>query len=180
MRRVDSISKIKGRKITSVLFDDARDWLLDEYGHPVEERGERGDGGGQCFSADTLVLMERASKRISDVQVGDKVLTLDGNGDVKLGSVVRTYQVNNNHYYVINGNIKVTGLHPFLTPESWKPVRDLHVDDKIKTFHKGVFEEVTSKERIGTDIEIYTLEVAGNHTFMISPDGKSAYVVHNK
>lgn len=106
-------------------------------------------------------------------------MTLDGNGEVKLSTVILIYQGDNNHSYLIKGKIKVMQYHRFLTPEGWKRARDLQVGDKIKTLQKGVFEEITAKERIATDIKVYNLQVADSHNFFISPDGKSAYLVHN-
>lgn len=132
-----------------------------------------------CFPADTLVLMERSTKRISDVHVGDRIMTLGENGEVRLSTVTHTRQFECHHYYLLNGKIRVTGLHRFLTSEGWKRARDLRRGDGIKTSRKGFFEEITSKERISADVKVYDLGVAENENFIISHDGKSTYVVHN-
>ena len=171
--------------LTACTMESWRMWWHERilsFGSFVEEEGggEQEDESSHCFSADTLVLVEGSMKSISAVHVGDRIMTLDESGNVKLGAVARTYQVDSNHYYLLNGKIKVTGLHQFLTPVGWKQARDLQPGDKIQTSQRGGFEEIHSKERISLSIKVYNLVVAGNHTFLISPDGKSAYLVHNK
>jgi hypothetical protein len=138
-------------------------------------------GKPSCFPSDTLVVMENGTKPISKVQVGDQIMSLDEEGDLKLTTVVRTYETDNNYYYFINKKIKVTGLHRFLTSNGWKRAYELNIGDQIRTSRKDVFEEVFSKERIVTnqDIKVYNLQVSHSKNFIISPDGHSAYVVHN-
>lgn len=150
-------------------YQDALGALYSKYGFP------------SCFPSETLVVMENGIKPISEVQVGDRIMSLDEKGDVTLTNVVRTYEADNNHYYLINNKVKVTGLHRFLTSEGWKRAYELNIGDKIRTSRQDVFEKIISKERIVTkaDIKVYNLQVAQGKNFIISADGHSTYVVHN-
>jgi hypothetical protein len=150
-------------------FYSAREELYELYGKPA------------CFPSDTLVVMEKGSKPISQVRVGDQIMSLDENGDIALTEVVRTYEADNNHYYLINNKVKVTGLHRFLTSAGWKRAYEISIGDEIRTSRQDDFEEVISMERIATktDFKVYNLQVSHAQNFIISPDGQSTYVVHN-
>lgn len=133
---------------------------------------------GSCFTTDTLVLMESGFKRIADINVGDRVRTVDPEGNRAVNEVVENYVFTNNHYYLINGEIKVTALHRFYTLNGWIRARDLKRGDRIET-SGGSFEEIISKELFSADLTVYNLNIADNHNFFVSSDGKKGYLVHN-
>ncbi|MCK5098165.1 MAG: hypothetical protein KAR45_08670, partial [Desulfobacteraceae bacterium] len=89
-----------------------------------------------CFTSDMFVLMEKGSKHISDIKVGDRVLTSKQHGKICVKEVLKHYIYDNNHYYFINKKIKVTGLHRFFTQDGWKKVHDLQTGDEIWTSKK--------------------------------------------
>ena len=153
------------------LIEDNRNWL-DAITREKDSETET------CFPADTLVLTEDGAKYIGDIKMGDKVLTADEKGALGSNRVVKTYESTNNHYYFFNGKIKVTALHRFFTTAGWKKARELQIGDLIQT-STGVFEKIVSKERVATDLRVHNLEVADNHNFFVSPDGKTGYLVHN-
>ena len=131
-----------------------------------------------CFTADTKILTEKGHKRIADIKAGDRVLTVDAEGNPAANKVVKTLTFNNNHYYFINEKIKVTAQHRFYTGEGWTKTQDLKVGDKIQ-LSSGAFEEIISKERFPADLTVYNLHIADNHNFFVSADGKNGYLVHN-
>ena len=131
-----------------------------------------------CFTTDTLVLMESGFKRIADIKAGDRLRTLDPAGNLTVSTVAKHYVFTNNHYYLINGNIKVTALHRFYTLKGWIRARDLKKGDRIQ-MSDGSFEEIISKERFSADLAVYNLGIADNHNFFVSSDGKKGYLVHN-
>lgn len=133
---------------------------------------------GGCFTPDTLVLMESGCKRIADIKAGDRVLSVDSKGNRAVNEVVRHYILTNNHYYIINGKIKVTARHLFYTSDGDKRVQDLQTGDRIK-MSDGTFEAIVSKERIERDLTVYNLDVAENDNFFVSSDGARGYLVHN-
>lgn len=140
--------------------------------------GIPGGLGGGCFTADTKILTEKGYKNIADITVGDKVLTVNLEGSPASNNVVKTYTFTNDHYFVINKKIKVTALHRFYTSNGWIRARDLRIGDRIQ-MSDGSFEEIVSKELFSADLTVYNLDIADNHNFFVSSDGRKGYLVHN-
>ena len=147
---------------------------IGSYRNEVDSRA-KAEG---CFTADTKILTEKGHKRIADIKAGDRVLTVDPEGNPATNRVVKTLIFNNNHYYFINEKIKVTAQHRFYTGEGWTKTQDLKIGDKIQ-LSSGAFEEIISKERFPADLTVYNLHIADNHNFFVSADGKNGYLVHN-
>ncbi|NOQ50638.1 MAG: hypothetical protein GQ578_00245 [Desulfuromonadaceae bacterium] len=144
-----------------------------EYRNEVEIRAKAG-----CFTAETKILTEKGHLRIADIKAGDRVLTVDPEGNPAANNVVKTFTFTNNHYYFINEKIKVTAQHRFYTGEGWTKTQDLKIGDKVQ-LSSGAFEEIISKERFPADLTVYNLHIADNHNFFVSADGKNGYLVHN-
>lgn len=131
-----------------------------------------------CFTADMLVLTEEGPKPIPDIKVGDKVLSFDKAGNQVAADVLNTYELKNNHYFLINKKIKVTAMHRFFTNSGWKKAQDLEIGDRMQT-DTGEFDKIFSIKLIPADLDVYNLTISKNHNFYISPDGKNGYLVHN-
>jgi len=132
-----------------------------------------------CFSADTLVLMgDDSTKHISEIQLGDMVKSYDvASGQVIVKEVVTTNNGQSDHYYVINGNLKVTPPHPFFTLDrGWVPVESLQVGDQIKSVD-GIT-TVTSVELVLEGQVIYNIRVEESGNFFVSANGNDFYLVH--
>ena len=131
-----------------------------------------------CFACDTLVLMaDNSLKRISDVQVGEMVLAYDvDTGQTVVAEVTATNSGEADHYYLINGNLKVTPPHPFFTAEGkWVKIPDLKVGDKVRSLQGLV--EITSIERVNSGQRICNIGVGDFHNFFVSANGKDSYLV---
>lgn len=151
---------------------------LDVYIGEEVKRGSEGEFNG-CFTPDTKILMADGTlKNISDVAVGDSLKSYnEETGRLVATNVVKTYEFNQNHYYLINKSIKITAKHRFLTDSGWKRACDLKVSDKIKS--QGKFIEIGNIDLIAPlDIKVYNLQVDNHHSFLVS-DGVDPYVVHN-
>ena len=131
-----------------------------------------------CFTPDMWVLTEDGAKPIPEINVGDKVLSYDDNGHQVMAEVLNTYETKNNHYYLINGKIKVTAQHRFFSDGGWKKAKDLEVGDLIQTA-TGKPDQIVSIEWRSVDLDVYNLTISKNHNFYVSPDGKDGYLVHN-
>jgi len=132
-----------------------------------------------CFSADTLVLMgDDSTKHISEIQLGDMVKSYDvASGQVIVKEVVTTNNGQSDHYYVINGNLKVTPPHPFFTLDrGWVPVESLQMGDQIKSVD-GIT-TVTSVELVLEGQVIYNIRVEESGNFFVSANGNDFYLVH--
>jgi hypothetical protein len=137
-------------------------------------------GKGSCLAYDTLVYMaDNSVKRVIDVQVGDMVKARDlKNGEMVSRRVNYKYRADQDHYYMINGELKVTGTHPVLTDNGkWVLVSDLQKGDRIVTLDGKI--EITSFEKMKYDHRVYYLGVGDSHNYFVSAYGKNFYLIHN-
>ncbi len=150
-----------------------------EHNNNYLEEVKKTRAGASCFTADMRVLTEGGAKPIGEIQVGDRVLSVDDDGRRVAAEVLRTYADRNRHYYLINGGIKVTGLHRFFTDKGWKRAEELARGDRIQNA-SGAFEEIGSIDWVPADnLAVYNLTISEHHNFFVSTDGKSGYLVHN-
>jgi hypothetical protein len=124
---------------------------------------------------------DQTFKEIVDLKLGDMVQSFDfESGKMVPQKVSRLFTLDQDHYYLINGNLKVTGTHPFITSEGkWKEVRELKVGDKIQSNQVGKAIEITSIEKKDIDHRVYNFKVGDGHNYFVSPDGIEIYLVHN-
>ncbi|MBU2608257.1 MAG: hypothetical protein KKF26_02965 [Chloroflexi bacterium] len=133
--------------------------------------------GVECFACDTLVLMaDNSTKRINEVQVGDRVLAYDSEtGQNVAADVIATASGEADYFYVINGDLRVTPPHPFFTAEDkWVKIVDLKAGDKIKSF--AGLNEITSIEKVNSKQRICNIRVRDFHNFYVSANGKDFYL----
>jgi len=139
-----------------------------------------GGGGGGCFFYDTKILMaDNSFKRIIDLREGEyvKACNID-TGKIVNRKVINKYRADQNHYYLINGDIKITENHPVFTADAkWVRVADLKIGDRITTIDGSV--EISSIDRIEYDHRVYNFEVDNSHNYYVSAYGKEVYLVHN-
>ncbi len=146
----------------------------------ADAAAESMSSGGDCFSYDTLVLMsDNSLKRIIDLHVNDVVCARDiKTGKLVARKVTDKYRADQDHYYLINGALKITATHPVFTDENkWVYVADLSVGDKIASVD-GVI-EITSLEKVKYDHRVYNFRVEDSHNYFVSAKGKNYYLVHN-
>ena len=150
------------------------------------------ESDGACFLAGSMVMLEdRTSKRIADMQPGDMVI---GDGGV-INEVVqlRVQDQTERTIFNING-LQTTKSHPIKTSEGWKAISpeaamvihpemtitQLAVGDSlIRVNAQGVeyADEVTSITAEIMDVQVYNLNVSGSDTPDIT--GNDTYVVDN-
>ena len=138
-----------------------------------------GQGGG-CFSYDTEVLMaDNSFKRIIDLREGEYVKACDiDTGEVVNRKVTNKYRADQNHYYLINSDIRITENHPVFTADAkWVRVADLKVGDRIATIDGSV--KISSIDRIEYKHRVYNFQVDDSHNYYVSAHGKEVYLVHN-
>jgi len=175
------IEKIKDeREKIQQQLDEAKNELADttkkyEIRFNPDLYGSDNDG---CFTGDMFVLMEKGAKHINAIEAGEKVLTADDNGNISPKEVSEHFIYENNHYYLVNNTIKVTGKHRFFTKHGWKRAQTLQIGDEVWTSAKDL-QRIDSITRFSEENKVYCLEVIANHNFFISQDKKTGYLVHN-
>ena len=134
------------------------------------------------FSAGTLVHTEKGLKPIEDIQIGEKVLSMDENTGKTSYQVVTDLIKGERQYRLIEitldsgKSIEATADHPFyIKGKGWNPASSLKVGQVLE-LHNGttvVVEEVLT--RVRRDL-VYNLTVANTHNYFVGEDG---VLVHN-
>lgn len=132
-----------------------------------------------CFPAETLVVMADGTTRpFAEIRVGDLVQTYDiGYEKTVPRKVVDVYQVDGNHLYLINGELRSSGGERLLSQDGWRPVRDLKVGDSVH-----VAGRMLKIERIDLTPEnrrLFNMQVADTHNFYVAVPEQGAILVHN-
>ena len=172
-----------------------------------------------CFTPDTkLTLIDGTQKEIQELAIGDELLSLRmpnaqtedehpviasevsyaeycitelGESEIVTSKIINMFFDFSDTYYVINGDIKVTGEHPFFVkiPDGyylptegqsseefwcWEYVRNLGVGQIM--YDKDMKEvPIDTIEEIEKEIEIVNIDVDSNNTYFAE-----GILVHNK
>ena len=172
-----------------------------------------------CFTPDTkLTLADGTQKEIQELAIGDELLSMRmpnaktedehpmvasevsfaeycitelGESEVVTSKIINMFFDFADEYYIINGDIKVTGEHPFFikVPDgfylgtegrdtrefwAWEYVRNLQVGQIM--YDKDMKEiPIDTIEEIEKEIEIVNIDVDGNNTYFAE-----GILVHNK
>ncbi len=110
------------------------------------------DAAQECFEGDTRIFTENGLVRISDIKIGDRVLTHTGNFE----PVCRVYKKETDDYSEIKSVINtktryVTNNHPFYTKEkNWVELKNLENKSLC-----NVFPEQCQIDNISQTIDLY-------------------------
>ena len=146
-----------------------------------------------CFTPDAEVLTEVGYKKITDVQVGDKVLTIDGTFQPVNHLLVSDFDGDLVVFESpsLKGTIKATPNHPMHTNAGWvnaEEVYSIHCSDseplKLTSVHDV---EHRQKDKIVSTLtdysvsreyysgKVYNLSVENNHNYVVN-----GVLVHNR
>ena len=132
---------------------------------------------GSCFTPDTHVLLTDGVKSISTISAGETVMVYnEATGETDYRQVLKAFRGKEDHYYLLNKDIRATALHRFLTENGWVRAKDLEVGMKLKTWDGWVALE--SKKLIEAQVDVFNMEVDEHHDFFVTGASKS-YLVHN-
>lgn len=132
-----------------------------------------------CFPAETLVVMADGSKRpFDEIRVGDLVQTYDIGYEKNVPrKVIEVYQVDGNHLYLINGELRTSGGERLLSQDGWREVRNLKIGDSVHV--AGRMLKIESIELTREDKRLFNMQVADTHNFYVSGPDQGAILVHN-
>lgn len=134
-------------------------------------------GEPACFLADTPVRTPDGMRSIAAIAPGATLLAYDEKTGVITPQPVRqTFRGREDHYFLINGEIRVTAMHRFLTREGWVRAKDLEIGAELKTAEGWT--PLVSKKLIDAEVAVFNMEVAEHHDFFVHGAGQS-YLVHN-
>jgi len=129
-----------------------------------------------CFLGGTHIsINDTGYKEVQDIIESDNVLSYDTNSkEFVTSKVLSNFSRENDGYYVINSNIKVTEEHPFYVNDEWVKVKDLKVGDLL--FDKDSNNvTINSIEYVDEVVTVYNFEVDNTHTYFAED-----VLVHNK
>jgi hypothetical protein len=146
--------------------------------------------GSTCFIAGTeVILIDGSTKVIEDVQVGDKLLGMDGHTNEVIG-FDHPFLGNRKLYSLNKGDYFVTAEHPFYTTKGWKAIDPLATAAENPSLQVGTLEigdvlilangkqeELLSMNGVEADplTPLYNFLLSGNNSYYAN-----GYLVHNK
>lgn len=135
------------------------------------------DPHGSCFTPDTPILLGGAPKSIAVAAAGEEVVAYDEtSGALTRRPILQTFRGREDHYFLLNGEVRATAMHRFLTDRGWVRVKDLEVGMLLRTLEGWT--PLVSKKLIEADIEVFNMEVAADHDFFVVGEHHT-YLVHN-
>ncbi|MBX7137134.1 MAG: hypothetical protein K1X83_04050 [Oligoflexia bacterium] len=138
--------------------------------------GGSGPGGGNCFLAGTMIAMADGSlKAIELIRVNDLVRSYSEEHDrFEAHRVVHTFEhPHTRGYEILNGRLKVTANHSFLSQGRWTQLRNLKLGD-VLTGGDGQVYPISKIVHVSRAVTTYNFEVETTHTYIAG-----GYVVHN-
>ena len=143
--------------------------------------GGAGGGGGICLLPGSLMIDGRCRLRlVEDIGIGETVASLDSRTGRQIKTVVIDVLRNHvrDHFYIVNGELRITNDHPVLVRATaaprWTRVEDLAIGDRLHSRAGQI--AVRSIERIDHRAETVYLETAADSFLVLGSDGP--YVVH--
>ncbi|MGW0422905.1 polymorphic toxin type 27 domain-containing protein [Streptomyces sp. NPDC003015] len=135
-----------------------------------------------CFPAGTGVATADGPKNIEDIELGDRVWSMDqttGKRTLKPVTqlfhrvVDRLVRVETAH-----GTVESTENHPYwVQGRGWTEARDLDPGDTFQTLDGGT-DEITGTSAADGAVEVFNFQVADNHTYYVYA-GPTPVLVHN-
>ena len=122
---------------------------------------------GGCFLPDTLITLSDGSyKKISDLKIGDKILTKKNPESNKL--VVDTVQqiktAKESSYLIINGKLRLTSDHIIFINGNWHTAGSAQVGDTLLSQNSTPV-KIFSIEKVYNITSVYNLSLKRYHTF---------------
>ncbi|WP_405930981.1 polymorphic toxin type 27 domain-containing protein [Streptomyces sp. NBC_00827] len=137
----------------------------------------------RCFPAGTKVATADGPKAIEDIEVGDRVWSLDqATGKKSLQRVLKLFDRTVDQLVRIStadGKVEASDTHRFWVRErGWVEARDLRAGDTFET-QDGGSEKVLGTSLVKGDVKVYNFEVEQTNTYYVYA-GSKPILVHNE
>ena len=138
-------------------------------------------GGKACFAGDTLVWTPEGEKKIKDIQIGDKVMSINIEKDIiEPREIIKLVNHEEEEILVITTEddiIEATGSHPFYEKSKGKAnARILEVGDELMDDKFGLH-KITKIEKKEFNDTVYEIVVDYTHNYFV---GKNHIRVFNE
>ena len=153
----------------------------------VDKNGNEGEiivtAGTQCFVAGTKVLTEDGMKNIEDIEIGQKVYTINTDtNERELKEVTNIFRGTSDELYRLKIGDEIVSATPkhqfYIVDKGWVRAYDLKEGDKIvsKETQDLVIEKI-EHEKLENPVKVYNLTIEGYHNYLIT---KYELLVHNE
>lgn len=137
----------------------------------------------RCFPAGTKVATADGPKPIEDIEVGDRVWSLDqATGKKSLQRVLKLFDRTVDQLVrisTVDGKVEASDTHRFWVRErGWVEARALRAGDTFET-QDGGSEEVLGTSLVKGDVKVYNFEVEQTNTYYVFA-GSKPVLVHNE
>lgn len=135
--------------------------------------------GKACFSGDTLIWAENGLIPIKDINVGDKVYSINREKTaIVLSEVINTISHNENNLLEIktkDNNIYATRSHPFYTKNKGRVnARMLEIDDEMVDSNRNIH-KIYKINEINENMTVYEILVKDTYNYFITEDKIRVY-----
>ncbi|MEU1517289.1 polymorphic toxin type 27 domain-containing protein [Streptomyces sp. NPDC005811] len=170
-----------GSRITTALWSLRGSGLAASAAARLEQLGAKALMA-KCFPAGTKVATADGSKPIEDIEVGDKVWSLDqATGRKSLQPVLKLFHRAVDELIRVrtaDGSVEATDTHRFWVVErGWVEARDLSAGDTFQTQDGGT-ERVLGTSVVKGSVKVFNFEVEKTHTYYVYA-GPTPVLVHN-
>ena len=153
----------------------------------VDKNGNEGEiivtAGTQCFVAGTKVLTEDGMKNIEDIEIGQKVYTINTDtNERELKEVTNIFRGTSDELYRLKIGDEIVSATPkhqfYIVDKGWVRAYDLKDGDRIvsKETQDLVIEKI-EHEKLENPVKVYNLTIEGYHNYLIT---KYELLVHNE
>ncbi len=137
-------------------------------------------GGGGCFLPETLIKTVSGEKPISEITIGETVLSIE-DGNAIMAKVVAVYEVEASEYFEIrtaNTEAKATGEQLIAISDGiFKEAKNLQAGENVLVFSGGAAreEKIVSVKRIEKEVKAFNLLTNKKNNYIAN-----GIVAHNK
>lgn len=133
---------------------------------------------GRCLTGDTIVKLQRGTKRLDEIKVGDKVITHTG----KVRPVTKLFKFDKKEVFgvILEDNTRILGTldHRLMLDDgSWVKIKNLKLGQKLKCFESGTFTDkkikgiverfwVKEGKKTIKEFTVYDIEVEEDHSYI--------------
>jgi len=133
-----------------------------------------------CFTADTGVLLPgNILKPIGTLRNGEAVMSYHPESNaLQARPIADSIRGRSDHYYLINGWLKVTRAHRFLNANGeWVRAENLRPGMAVRSPNGSI--AIRSNAFVQTAVEVFNFDVDSGESFIVSSETGERMVVHN-
>ncbi len=130
-------------------------------------------GAVACFTSDTLINTENGLVPIKDLKIKNKVYSKNGNNEIELKEIIKTFSHKTDKIYKIDTGsnvIKSSWSHPFFVYDKGKVLaQDLKIGDKLQDTENNII-TIKNIEIVSEPTLVFEIRVKDNENYFVGTD----------